>query len=123
MVLQILQRGVGNATNAHLQGAAVVYERGDVPPNLAFDFVGRPDGFGVDGGIFLNEKINLGCVHQTVAKVSIRFPTLRYAIPSDLDTLVGFRLVAVRRPAYRAQPANVRPIPLAASGSLSVNEA
>lgn len=33
------------------------------------------------------------------------------------------RLVAVRRPAYRAQPANVRPIPLAASGSLSVNEA
>lgn len=33
------------------------------------------------------------------------------------------RLVAVRRPAYRALPANVRPIPLAASGSLSVNEA
>ena len=33
------------------------------------------------------------------------------------------RLVAARRPAYRAQPANVRPIPLAASGSLSVNEA
>lgn len=33
------------------------------------------------------------------------------------------RLVAVRRPAYRAQPANVRPIALAASGSLSVNEA
>jgi uncharacterized protein (TIGR02594 family) len=33
------------------------------------------------------------------------------------------RLVAVRRPAYRAQPANVRPIPLSASGSLSVNEA
>jgi hypothetical protein len=33
------------------------------------------------------------------------------------------RLVAVRRPPYRAQPANVRPIPLAASGSLSVNEA
>ena len=33
------------------------------------------------------------------------------------------RLVAVRRPAYRAQPANVRPIPLTASGSLSVNEA
>ncbi|ALK08990.1 TIGR02594 family protein [Blastochloris viridis] len=33
------------------------------------------------------------------------------------------RLVAVRRPAYRAQPANVRTIPLAASGSLSVNEA
>ena len=27
------------------------------------------------------------------------------------------------RPAYRAQPTNVRPIPLAASGSLSVNEA
>jgi uncharacterized protein (TIGR02594 family) len=33
------------------------------------------------------------------------------------------RLVAVRRPAYRAQPTNVRPIALAASGSLSVNEA
>lgn len=33
------------------------------------------------------------------------------------------RLVAVRRPAYRAQPANVRQIPLAASRSLSVNEA
>ena len=33
------------------------------------------------------------------------------------------RLVAVRRPAYRAQPANVRPIALTASGSLSVNEA
>jgi len=33
------------------------------------------------------------------------------------------RLVAVRRPAYRAQPANVRPIALATSGSLSVNEA
>jgi uncharacterized protein (TIGR02594 family) len=33
------------------------------------------------------------------------------------------RLVAVRRPAYRAQPANVRLIPLTASGSLSVNEA
>ena len=33
------------------------------------------------------------------------------------------RLVAVRRPPYRTQPANVRPILLAASGSLSVNEA
>ena len=33
------------------------------------------------------------------------------------------RLVAVCRPAYRAQPTNVRPIPLAPSGSLSVNEA
>ena len=33
------------------------------------------------------------------------------------------RFVAVRRPAYRAQPANVRPIALAASGRLSVNEA
>ena len=33
------------------------------------------------------------------------------------------RLVAVRRPAYLAQPANVRPIPLSACGSLSVNEA
>lgn len=33
------------------------------------------------------------------------------------------RLVAVRRPAYRAQPANVRSITLAASGRLSVNEA
>jgi uncharacterized protein (TIGR02594 family) len=33
------------------------------------------------------------------------------------------RLVAVRRPAYRTPPANVRPIALAASGSLSVNEA
>jgi hypothetical protein len=33
------------------------------------------------------------------------------------------RLVAVRRPAYRVQPANVRAIPLSASGSLSVNEA
>ncbi|WP_296577535.1 TIGR02594 family protein [Phreatobacter sp.] len=33
------------------------------------------------------------------------------------------RLITVRRPAYRAQPANVRPIALAASGSLSVNEA
>ena len=33
------------------------------------------------------------------------------------------RLVAVRRPAYRVQPGNVRPIPLSASGSLSVNEA
>jgi uncharacterized protein (TIGR02594 family) len=33
------------------------------------------------------------------------------------------RLVAVRRPPYRALPANVRPIPLAPSGSLSVNEA
>ena len=33
------------------------------------------------------------------------------------------RLVSVRRPAYRVQPANVRPIPLSASGSLSVNEA
>lgn len=33
------------------------------------------------------------------------------------------RLVAVRRPAYRVQPANVRPVPLAQSGSLSVNEA
>ena len=33
------------------------------------------------------------------------------------------RLVAVRRPAYRAQPESVRPIPRAASGSLSVNEA
>jgi uncharacterized protein (TIGR02594 family) len=33
------------------------------------------------------------------------------------------RLVAVRRPPYRAQPTNVRPIPLSASGSLSVNEA
>lgn len=33
------------------------------------------------------------------------------------------RLVAVRRPAYRAQPANVRTIPLSASGRLSVNEA
>ena len=32
-------------------------------------------------------------LNQTVSKVSIRFPTLRYAIPSDLDTLVGFRLV------------------------------
>ena len=33
------------------------------------------------------------------------------------------RLVAVRRPVYRAKPANVRPIPLAASGNLPVNEA
>lgn len=33
------------------------------------------------------------------------------------------RLVAVRRPAYRLQPPNVRPIVLAPSGSLSVNEA
>jgi uncharacterized protein (TIGR02594 family) len=33
------------------------------------------------------------------------------------------RLVAARRPAYRAKPKNVRPIPLSASGSLSVNEA
>ena len=33
------------------------------------------------------------------------------------------RLYAARRPTYRAQPANVRPIPLTASGSLSVNEA
>jgi uncharacterized protein (TIGR02594 family) len=33
------------------------------------------------------------------------------------------RLVAVRRPAYLAQPANVRPIALGSSGSLSVNEA
>ena len=33
------------------------------------------------------------------------------------------RLVAVRRPAYRAQPTNVRAIALAASGRLSVNEA
>jgi len=33
------------------------------------------------------------------------------------------RLVAIRRPAYRTQPANVRPILLSASGSLSVNEA
>ena len=32
------------------------------------------------------------------------------------------RLYAVRRPAYRVQPANVRPIPLAASGSLSASE-
>lgn len=36
-------------------------------------------------------------LNQTVSKVSIRYPTLRYAIPADLDTLVGFRLVAVRR--------------------------
>lgn len=36
-------------------------------------------------------------LHQTVAKVSIRYPTLRYAIPKDLDSLIGFRLVAVRR--------------------------
>lgn len=33
------------------------------------------------------------------------------------------RLHAVRRPAYRVQPANVRPIRLSTSGSLSVNEA
>jgi hypothetical protein len=33
------------------------------------------------------------------------------------------RLVAVRRPTYRLQPFNVRPIVLAPSGSLSVNEA
>jgi hypothetical protein len=34
------------------------------------------------------------------------------------------RLVAVRRPSYRAQPANVRPIPLGSrAASLSVNEA
>lgn len=33
------------------------------------------------------------------------------------------RLVAVRRPAYRTPPPNIRPIALAASGSLSVNEA
>lgn len=33
------------------------------------------------------------------------------------------RLVAVRRPAYRVLPVNVRPVPLAQSGSLSVNEA
>lgn len=33
------------------------------------------------------------------------------------------RLVAIRRPAYRTQPANIRPILLSASGSLSVNEA
>lgn len=33
------------------------------------------------------------------------------------------RLVAVRRPTYRVQPADVRPIAIAASGSLSVDEA
>lgn len=37
-------------------------------------------------------------LHQTVAKVSIRYPTLRYAIPKDLDSLIGFRLVAVPSP-------------------------
>ena len=41
----------------------------------------------------------------------------------SISRLSRNRLVAVRRPVYRAQPANVRPIPLAASGSLSVNEA
>ena len=40
----------------------------------------------------------------------------------SITRLSGHRRVAVRRPAYRAQPANVRPIPLSASGSLSVNE-
>lgn len=41
----------------------------------------------------------------------------------SITRLARNRLVAVRRPAYRAQPSNVRPIPLSASGSLSVNEA
>jgi uncharacterized protein (TIGR02594 family) len=33
------------------------------------------------------------------------------------------RLYAARRPLYRVQPANVRPIHLASSGALSLNEA
>lgn len=40
-----------------------------------------------------------------------------------ISRIARTRLVAARRPAYRAEPANVRPIPLHASGGLSVNEA
>ena len=41
----------------------------------------------------------------------------------SIKRIARSRLYAARRPAYRTQPANVRPIPLTASGSLSVNEA
>jgi uncharacterized protein (TIGR02594 family) len=41
----------------------------------------------------------------------------------NIKRIAKGRLYAARRPAYRVQPANVRRIPLAATGALSANEA
>jgi hypothetical protein len=87
--------------------------------------VGVPRGAAALGDVLVFKRKGGGHVGLSIGHDASAFHVLggNQADRVSIARLSRQRLVAVRRPAYHAQPANVRPIPLAASGSLSVNEA
>ena len=79
----------------------------------------------ITGAVLIFERGSGGHVGFAVGQDDTHFYVLggNQSDAVNIKRIAKGRLYAARRPAYRAQPANVRRISLAANGALSANEA